>query len=65
MTAILGIYWRRCMAVPRQLRPFLARRLIWRNRPAYSVKGLEIKRGFDPGNLFRVHHGVGSEVSGE
>ena len=24
---------------------------------------LEIKRRYDPGNLFRVHHGVGSEVS--
>jgi FAD/FMN-containing dehydrogenase len=26
---------------------------------------LEIKHAYDPGNLFRVHHGVGSETNGE
>jgi FAD/FMN-containing dehydrogenase len=26
---------------------------------------LEIKHVYDPGNLFRVHHGVGSEVAGD
>lgn len=26
---------------------------------------LEIKHTYDPGNLFRVHHGVGSETSGD
>jgi hypothetical protein len=25
---------------------------------------LQVKRAYDPGNLFRVHHGVGSETSG-
>jgi FAD/FMN-containing dehydrogenase len=25
---------------------------------------LEIKHAYDPGNLFRVHHGVGSEITG-
>ena len=26
---------------------------------------LEIKHAYDPGNLFRVHHGVGSEATGD
>lgn len=26
---------------------------------------LEIKHTYDPGNLFRVHHGVGSETTGD
>jgi len=29
------------------------------------VRLLEIKRTYDPGNLFRVHHGVGSEPTGD
>jgi hypothetical protein len=26
---------------------------------------LEIKHTYDPGNLFRVHHGAGSETVGD
>jgi Berberine and berberine like len=35
-----------------------------RSPTPWSPRLLEVKHAYDPGNLFRVHPGVGSETTG-